>query len=107
MSLESYSSRFSFIHSSNLPCDGNREKIRFWEDLWLGDQPLCAQYTDLYRIILSRNLTISIVLGSSRLSTLNLIFMRNLTDLEIEHFQGLLLSLGFTFASYSPFVSSS
>ena len=23
----------------------NREKIRFWEDLWMGDQSLCAQYT--------------------------------------------------------------
>ena len=73
---------------------GNGGKIRFWEDLWMGDQPLCAQYTDLYRIILSRNLTISMVLGSSPPSTLNLICHCNLTDSEIEHFQGLLLSLG-------------
>ena len=65
---------------------GNGKKIRFWEDLWLGDEPLCAQYTDLYRVILSRNLTISMVIGSSPLSTLNLNFQRNLTNSEIEHF---------------------
>ena len=34
------------------------------------------------------------VLGSSPPSSLNLIFWRNLTDSKIEHFQGLLLSLG-------------
>ena len=73
---------------------GNGEKIRFWEDLWLGDQPLCAQYSDLYRVIPSRNLTISVVLGSSPPSTMNLNFRRNLVDTEIEHFQKLLLSLG-------------
>ena len=80
-----------FIHHTCLVV-GNRETIRFWEDLWMGDRPLCAQYTDLYRIILSRNLTISMVLGSSS-SILNLIFRHNLTDSEIEHFHGLLLSL--------------
>ena len=59
---------------------GNMEKIRFLEDLWLGDQPLCAQYTDYYRVILSRNMTISMVLGSSPPSILNLNFRRNLTN---------------------------
>ena len=83
----------------------NWEKIRFWEDLWMGDQPLCAQYTNLYRIILSRNLTISLVLGSTPPSTLNLIFRHNLTDSEIEHFQGLLLSLGFV--RLSPSIANS
>ena len=73
---------------------GNDEKIRFWEDLWLGDQPLCAQYTNLYRVILSRNLTISMVHGSSLPSTFYLNFQRNLINSEIEYFQGLLLSLG-------------
>ena len=60
----------------------------------MGGQSLCAQYTDFYRIILSRNLTISMVLCSSPPSTLNLIVQRNLIDSEIEHFQGLLLFLG-------------
>ena len=27
---------------------GNGERIRFLEDLWLGDQPLCVQFLDLY-----------------------------------------------------------
>ena len=30
-----------FIHHSRLVV-GDGEKISFWEDLWLGDQPLCA-----------------------------------------------------------------
>ena len=70
-----------FIHHTRFVV-GQGEKIRFWDDLWLGDQPFCAQYTNLYRIILSRNLTISMVLGSSP-STLNLIFWRNLTYSKI------------------------
>ena len=81
-----------FIHHTRLVV-GNKEKTRFWEDLWLGDQPFCAQYTNLYRVILSRNLTISMVLGSSP-PTLNLNFRCNLTYSEIERFQGLLLFLG-------------
>ena len=36
-----------FIHHTRLVV-GMRRKIRFCEDIWLGDQPLCAQYSDLY-----------------------------------------------------------
>ena len=60
----------------------------------MDDQPLCAQYFDLYRAIPSRNLTILVFLGSSPRSTLILNFRRNLTDTKIEHFQRLFLSLG-------------
>ena len=93
-----------FIHHTCLVV-GNGEKIKLWEELWLGDQPLCAQYLDLYRVIPSRNLTISVVLGSSPPSTLNLNFWRNLIDTEIEHFQRLLLSLGSV--HLSPFTADS
>ena len=62
-----------FIHPTRLVV-GNGEKIIFWEDLWLGDQPLCAQSSDLYRVIPSRNSTISVVLGSFLPSTLSLNF---------------------------------
>ena len=89
-----------FIHHTRLVV-GNGEKIKIWEDLWLGDQPLCAQYLDLYRVIPSRNLTISVVLGFSPPTTLNLNFQCNLIDTEIEHFQRLLLSLGFVHLSPS------
>ena len=93
-----------FIHHTLLMV-GNGERVRFWEDLWLGDQPLCAQYPDLYRVIPLNNLTILVVLGSSPLSTLNLNFPCNLTDTEIEHFQRLLLSLGYV--HLSPFTVDS
>ena len=93
-----------FIHHTRLVVE-NREKIRFWEDLWLGDQPLCAQYPDLYRVIPSRNLTISMVLGSSPPSTLNLNFRRKLTDMEIEHFHRNFISLGSV--HLSPFIADS
>ena len=63
---------------------GNGEKIRFLEDLWLGEQPLCVQCSNLYRLTHMRNLTISMVLALSPPSTLSLNFQRNLSDAEIE-----------------------
>ena len=71
----------------------------------MGDQPLYAQYLDLHRVIPSRNLTISVVPGSSPPSTSNQNFRRNLTDKETEHFQRLLLSLGSV--HLSPFTADS
>ncbi|RVW53835.1 hypothetical protein CK203_088568 [Vitis vinifera] len=44
---------------------GNGERTRFWEDLWWGNQTLCSQFADLYRVIYVKNLTISNVLGNS------------------------------------------
>ncbi|KAL6327159.1 hypothetical protein AAG906_015198 [Vitis piasezkii] len=44
---------------------GNGERIRFWEDLWRGNQPLCSQFPGLYRVVYVKNLTISVVLGNS------------------------------------------
>ena len=80
MSLESYSSRFSFIHSSYSPCGEKQGENKILGRLiWLGDQPHCAQYIDLYRVILLGNLTISMVVGSSPPSILNLNFQRNLS----------------------------
>ena len=93
-----------FIHHTRLVVR-NGEKIRFWENLWLGDQTLCAQYLDLYRVIPLRNLTISMVFGSSPPSTLNLNFLRNLTNTEIEHFRRLFLSFGSV--DLSPFTGDS
>ena len=72
---------------------GNGERIRFWEDLWWGDQSFCSQYPDLYRVIYVRNLSILVVLGPSPPPSLDLQFRRNLTDLEIGHLQSLLSSI--------------
>ena len=59
------------------------QRIRFWEDLGWGEQPLRLQFAGLYKVTSMRNLTISKVLGSSYPSTWNLSFHRNLTNLEI------------------------
>ena len=80
---------------------GNGERIRFWEDLWWGNQQLCAQYLDLYRVTYIRNFPISLVFGPSPPSTLNLQFRRNLNDIEINHLQGLLFSIASVHLSLS------
>ena len=54
---------------------------------------LCAHYLDLYRVTFVRNLPISVVLGLSPPSILNLQFRCNLNDIEINHLQGLLFSI--------------
>ena len=45
---------------------GNGEKIRFWEDLWWGDQPLGVRYPRLLRVVTDKNIPISSILGSTR-----------------------------------------
>ncbi|RVX13392.1 Transposon TX1 uncharacterized 149 kDa protein [Vitis vinifera] len=72
---------------------GNGERIRFWEDLWWGNQTLCSQFANLYRVISVKNLTVSNVLGNSLPLSWNFIFRRNLTDSEIDLLQRLMSSL--------------
>ncbi|RVX17758.1 putative ribonuclease H protein [Vitis vinifera] len=72
---------------------GNGERIRFWEDLWWGNQTLCSQFADLYRVISMKNLTVSNVLGNSLPLSWNFNFRRNLTDSEIDLLQRLMSSL--------------
>nr|CAN66499.1 hypothetical protein VITISV_010636 [Vitis vinifera] len=69
---------------------GNRERIRLWEDLWWGDQPLGTQYPRLFRVVLDKNILISSVLGSTRPFSWNLNFRRNLSYSEIEDLEGLM-----------------
>ncbi|RVX04307.1 Beta-arabinofuranosyltransferase RAY1 [Vitis vinifera] len=72
---------------------GNGERIRFWEDLWWGDQPLGTQYPRLFRVVVDKNISISSVLGPSRPFLWNLNFRRNLSDSEIEDLESLMRSL--------------
>ena len=74
---------------------GNGERIRFWEDLWWGNQTLCSQFADLYRIISIKNLTVSNVLGNSFPLSWNFNFRCNLTDSEIDLLQRLMSSLSY------------
>ena len=77
-------------------------KIRFWEDLEWGDQPLCSQFPRLSRVTITRNLSISVILGNGISLSWKLIFYQNLTDLKIENPERLMTSL--FHVHLSPFV---
>ena len=84
---------------------GNGERIRFWEDLWWGNQTLCSQFADLYRVISVKNLTVSNVLGNSFPRSWNFNFRRNLTNTEIDLLQRIMSSLSSVF--FSPSLADS
>lgn len=42
-------------------------QIRFWEDTWLGDKPLCKRYPALYSIVKKKNATVATVLSTTPL----------------------------------------
>ncbi|RVW95847.1 putative ribonuclease H protein [Vitis vinifera] len=93
LSLEGYFSSLSRVFLVTRFVVGNGERIRFWEDLWWGDQPLGSQYPSLFRVVLDKNIPISSVLGPTRPFSWNLNFRRNLSDSEIEDLEGLMRSL--------------
>ena len=72
---------------------GDGERIRFWEDLWWGDQPLGVRYPRLLRVVTDENIPISSILGSTRPFSWNFNFRRNLFDSEIEDLESLMRSL--------------
>ncbi|RVX21954.1 hypothetical protein CK203_001531 [Vitis vinifera] len=84
---------------------GNGERIRFWEDLWWGNQTLCSQFADFYRVISVKNLIVSNVLGNSLPLSRNFNFRHNLTDSEIDLLQRLMSSISSVF--FSPSSSNS
>ncbi|RVW87835.1 putative ribonuclease H protein [Vitis vinifera] len=72
---------------------GDGDRIRFWDDLWWGDQPLGIQYPRLLSVVTDKNAPISSILGYSRPFSWNFNFCRNLTDSEIEDLESLMRSL--------------
>ena len=72
---------------------GNGDRIRFWEDLWWGDQSLSSQYPRLFRVVTDKNIPIFSILGSTRPFSWNFNFRCNVFDLEIEDLEGLMRSL--------------
>ncbi|RVW39059.1 Transposon TX1 uncharacterized 149 kDa protein [Vitis vinifera] len=72
---------------------GDGERIRFWEDLWWGDQPLGVRYPRLLRVVTNKNIPISSILESTRPFSWNFNFCRNISDSEIEDLESLLRSL--------------
>ncbi|RVW61143.1 Transposon TX1 uncharacterized 149 kDa protein [Vitis vinifera] len=69
---------------------GDGDRIRFWDDLWWGDQPLGTQYPRLLSVVTDKNAPISSILGYSRPFSWNFNFRRNLTDSEIEDLESLM-----------------
>ncbi|RVW90400.1 Transposon TX1 uncharacterized 149 kDa protein [Vitis vinifera] len=72
---------------------GDGDRIRFWDDLWWGDQTLGTQYPRLLSVVTDKNAPISSILGYSRPFSWNFNFRRNLTDSEIEDLESLMRSL--------------
>ena len=54
--------------SRGLMVVGNGQNTRFWEDVWLGDRPLCVQYPTLYRIVNHSNVSVAHVMAASPLN---------------------------------------
>ncbi|GKD55254.1 RNA-directed DNA polymerase, eukaryota, reverse transcriptase zinc-binding domain protein [Tanacetum coccineum] len=50
----------SILPKESLKCHpGNGSTIRFWKDLWLGDETLCSRYNRLFRLDINENCLIS------------------------------------------------
>ncbi|RVW84726.1 Transposon TX1 uncharacterized 149 kDa protein [Vitis vinifera] len=69
---------------------GDGERIRFWEDLWWGDQPLGVRFPRLLRVVMDKNIPISSILGSTRPFSWNFNFRRNLSNSDIEDLESLM-----------------
>ncbi|RVW37832.1 hypothetical protein CK203_087876 [Vitis vinifera] len=85
--------KFSRVLPFCSPSGGQWGENSVLGNLWWGNQTLCAQFADLYRVISVRNLTVSNVLGNSFPLSWNFNFRRNLTDSEIDLLQRLMSSL--------------
>jgi hypothetical protein len=55
-----------FKHGSFIVGDG--QTTRFWEDAWLGKEPLATQYPSLYAIVQHKNITIAEVMNQTTLN---------------------------------------
>ncbi|RVW23803.1 putative ribonuclease H protein [Vitis vinifera] len=73
--------------------NGDGERIRFWEDLWWGDQIFKDQYPRLFRVVMDKNIPISSILGFARPFSWNFNFRRNVSDSKIEDLECLMRSL--------------
>ena len=70
---------------------GNGEKTRFWEDTWLGDEPLARQYPSLYNIVRIKEATVASVLSMAL--PVNLTFRRSFMGNKWNRWTHLLLRL--------------
>jgi hypothetical protein len=64
--------------------DGSQ--TRFWEDLWLGKEPLSVKYPALYNLIKKKNMSVAQVLSTT---PLNVSFRRALVGVNLDNWLGL------------------
>ena len=75
---------------------GNGRRIRFWEDVWWGEEPFSARFANLYRLSLASKMTIAELLVHQTGTTFygwNLHFYRNMHAIELDNFANLKMIL--------------
>jgi hypothetical protein len=63
---------------------GNGSQIRFWEEKWLGNQPLKLKYPSLFNIVRRKQDTIANILPTM---PLNISFRRGLVGAKLEELE--------------------
>lgn len=71
--------------------DGN--KIRFWDDVWCGNETLLAKFPHIHAIARNKECRIYDVSSPDCLGLWNIFITRNLQDWEVEEYDALLLTL--------------
>ena len=69
---------------------GNGQETRFWEDGWLGEVPLAAQYPTLYNVTRHKNILVADALANG---SVHIEFRRNLTGNKWNSWLNLLQKL--------------
>ena len=72
---------------------GDGDKIRFREEAWCGETPLCMAFPALYAVIGSKGAKVVEVWGESGLGDWNLRFVRSFNDWEMEMIQNLICTV--------------
>ncbi|OVA03191.1 hypothetical protein BVC80_457g1 [Macleaya cordata] len=73
---------------------GNGSEVRFWEDHWLGGEPLCNRFPALYRFSSSKGSSVQNSCNNEGGNLVwNLGITRRLGDVEIEEFTTLIVEL--------------
>lgn len=62
---------------------GNERKVRFWQDKWCGDNPLCTSFPSLFAILLAKEAWVEDVWNHSREGVQDPRFSRQLNDQEV------------------------
>ena len=70
---------------------GNGRRVRFWEDTWCGQEPLCSSFPSLFAIAASKDAWVSeLWCGPEHGEGWNPLFTRLLNDWEVEGFLSLI-----------------